>query len=495
MMLVKTQDIESVKLLRQLMDSEVKGVLFIMAHLDSNSETSQLSKLKRHVQNNTDLELDEIYLQPLMKEHIAAIIGNVVNLEAHDDNVAALSEFIFKRSNGGIPLLVHEIIKNLQQRNLFNLEFTSTNENDMGGSFDDFQWRWNPEAVRREVNRYVKSGQDSTNMTKLLLQNVKQLSPTEKRILQLAGVLGNQFSLSPIIFGSRQPPLEIISDINRLIELEIVKPASFWSSRLRGTFDDSFFMHLLDKDKLQFCFRSPHYRNCVYLLNSNSVTNTQRLDTLHLWCARVLAEMRKSGDEGSQENNWIKNCPPELSLRILYHYSRNLELPINERENQQVYALSVVAAKYCNSICAYETTYRVYALMEKMNAVKEQQSHSLPKHEFSHGGCLLSETARISYLVEESSGESDLSNRLLELVYRKTNDAFFVFGVKANSLFLKRDYSRVLDSSIEFLKENGNITMPRYPIPSNTRDSLIWLSLRLLLNRHSGKNRRSIMNR
>ncbi|KAL3900925.1 MAG: hypothetical protein SGCHY_000989 [Lobulomycetales sp.] len=145
-------DIESVKLLRQLMDSEVKGVLFIMAHLDSNSETSQLSKLKRHVQNNTDLELDEIYLQPLMKEHIAAIIGNVVNLEAHDDNVAALSEFIFKRSNGGIPLLVHEIIKNLQQRNLFNLEFTSTNENDMGGSFDDFQWRWNPEAVRPVSN-------------------------------------------------------------------------------------------------------------------------------------------------------------------------------------------------------------------------------------------------------------------------------------------------------------------------------------------------------
>lgn len=476
-------DNESVNFLLQIMDQDLKNVLFIFSHLDGERDASSSSSPIK-LQAQSEMQLDEIHLQPLKIEHISAVISSIVNLKIGDPSCIELSEHIFKKS-GGTPILVYEIIASLREQKVFRL---------MKSNLNEICWKWYPTAAENEVSKFMKYGAnvDQVDMTKLLLRDVNWLSASQKRIIQLAATLGTNFSLGPIIFCSCQPIGQIISDINHLIAMEVFVPISFWSSRLSATTDVAFIIDLLEGNSLMLRFKSTQYRASAYELNANTATNLARIDNLHLWGARVLTEICTSSEE-LEKNTYPLNC-----LKILHHYSKSTKISLSEKEFNTIARISLVAVKYCNLICAFETSLRIYALVERIGERVSEIIASIAKDETL--GCLddlLLEVVKIAYSVDTDFGR-DQFKYLLELLSKRKTDSGTLFGIEIDLLFRVQDHSRVLIkvlSSIKESKDHKKINIPESPSKSQTRNSLLVLNMRLLLSRHLGRNRRSIMNR
>jgi hypothetical protein len=73
-----------------------------------------------------------------------------------------------------------------------------------------------------------------------------------------------------------------------------------------------------------------------------------------------------------------------------------------------------------------------------------------------------------------------------------------LFGFEIEAMVCNQEQSKILIKVLSSLKESkdrGRLSLPVNPGNKDTRNHLIFLNMRLLISRYSGKNRRSIMDR
>lgn len=280
-------------------------------YLDNGiNESNSIVRIKHHIKSDSHISSEELHLQPLKIEHVAAILSNMTNLDPEHVKLKDLSRFIYHKTYG-VPLLLHEILSHLKEKNMFKLikkpaSMSRTNSNDkISGTGEsgvqqqqqeqktdeeigeNVFWDWDLNMIMSEVSRFNISARahlraenimtaTTVDGTRLLLRNVRGLSKTCRRFLQLGSVLGRTFSLGPLVLGQKYHPSDIISDLNILLAKGYLSPVTFWASRLGDHIDQKYLLQLIKSDKLLFKFECDEFYRCVYQVKKMAIT-TRRL--------------------------------------------------------------------------------------------------------------------------------------------------------------------------------------------------------------------------
>ncbi len=192
---VQWADLPSLNLMEKIMtDPDMRYMFFIGAYRDNETDpghplmnTLEMIKKTRSVR--------EISLNPLGPKDLNHLIADTLNCQQH--SCETLSWLIFQKTNGN-PFFVKIFLKTLYDENLISFN-TQDKEEGQG------KWNWELDAIEAQGI--------TDNVVNLMLEKIQKMPEDSHKILSLASVCGNRFSLSMLSLVSGRSVQSIHQDL------------------------------------------------------------------------------------------------------------------------------------------------------------------------------------------------------------------------------------------------------------------------------------------
>ncbi|GAB4558418.1 MAG: AAA family ATPase [Haliangiales bacterium] len=330
-------DAASLRLLeRVLTDASLQHLLVIGAY--RNNEVSAEHPLARFLDDLTAAELgvdgvereprarahrehvDEIELNVLAREHIEALVGDVLGAEG--ERARELAELIVAKTDGN-PFFVNQFLETLHQDQLLFFEPATR------------RWQWDIDDLRARAAT-------TDNVVALMVERMSTLPGETQRVLQLAACAGNHFDVGTLAIICEQRRGEVDRALLPAVEMGLIEPLSEMISEPEE--DDG--PAGQGEQELSVIFERYSFLHDRVQQGAYSLIDEPERAALHLRIARLLR--REIG-------------PDERDKRIFElaeHYAQGAALIDELSERLEVAELNLAAGRRAQATMAYETALR-----------------------------------------------------------------------------------------------------------------------------------------
>jgi predicted ATPase/serine phosphatase RsbU (regulator of sigma subunit) len=195
-------DAASLRLLRQILTGgQSSHLLVIGAYRNNDPAQIQPLLLTLDELRKAGVRIDELTLAPLKLDHIVALLGDTLRLDAA--SVRPLAEILLRKTDGN-PFFLQQFLTALHEQKLVQ--------------FDAERRRWTWQNVK------VEAAVASDNVVDLLVTRIRRLSPTAREALNLGACIGHEFDLGTLSMISPRPGAELMSGIWEALREGLLTP-------------------------------------------------------------------------------------------------------------------------------------------------------------------------------------------------------------------------------------------------------------------------------
>ncbi len=195
-------DAGSLRLLRQVLTGGNSGHLLVIgAYRDNDTAQIQPLLLTLDELRKAGVRVDELSLAPLKIEHVVALLGDTLRLDAV--TVRPLAEILLRKTDGN-PFFLQQFLTALDEQGLLHFDA------------DRGRWSWN--------NAKVEAAVASDNVVDLLVGRIRRLSPTGREALTLGACIGQEFDLATLSLISESSGGELMSGIWEALREGLLTP-------------------------------------------------------------------------------------------------------------------------------------------------------------------------------------------------------------------------------------------------------------------------------
>jgi predicted ATPase/serine phosphatase RsbU (regulator of sigma subunit) len=195
-------DAASLRLLRQVLTGANCSHLLVIGSY-RNNDPSELHPLLLTLDDlrKAGVRIDELTLAPLGLEHVVALVGDTLHLDAAA--VRPLAEILLRKTDGN-PFFLQQFLTALHDQRL--LEFDA----ELG------RWAWNDARVQAAVA--------SDNVVDLLVARLRRLSDVAREVLTLGACIGQQFELVALSLISPRPGADLMAGLWEALREGVLVP-------------------------------------------------------------------------------------------------------------------------------------------------------------------------------------------------------------------------------------------------------------------------------
>jgi predicted ATPase len=195
-------DAASLRLLRQLLTSSAGAHLLVIgAYRNNDSAQIQPLLLTLDELRKAAVRIDELTLTPLKLEHVVALLGDTLRLEAAA--VRPLAEVLLRKTDGN-PFFLQQFLTALHEQKL--LQFDA----------DRGRWTW--------LTAKIEAAVASDNVVDLLVARIRRLSDTARDALTLGACIGHEFDMGTLSLISQRSGAELMSGIWEALREGLLTP-------------------------------------------------------------------------------------------------------------------------------------------------------------------------------------------------------------------------------------------------------------------------------
>ncbi|MCP5497780.1 MAG: AAA family ATPase [Leptospiraceae bacterium] len=401
-------DPPTLNLLRHWMESADLPYLFIIAAYRDNEvgeshplrlSLDAIGKIKR---------LHNLILKPLSETSVNQIV--VDTLHSNPQKCLTIAKLLHQKTEGN-PFFVNELFKNLYQ------------EEAIWFNRDKGCWEWEIESI--------KQAETSGNVVEFMIKALHKLSPTTRRILQLAACIGNTFDLKTLSI-IHEKSIEMTSiDLFEALKSGLIAPLS----------EDYKFVAENDLSfNPEYQFQQDRVQQAAY-----SLIDENKKPEVHLSIGRLML------------SNLNKNEQEEKLIDILRQLNEGQSLITDDKEKEKLVRLNLKAGIRAKDATAYQVALEYIKIGNKLlgdNPWKEQYELILP---------LYMEYCQCAYLV----GEIDEAENLIVLMLKnvKTNlEKVEILYIQSRQYSTLGKYKESIQAGLQSLALLG-INIPNKPNP------------------------------
>ncbi len=422
-------DTASLRLLqRVLTDASLQHLLVIGAY--RNNEVSAEHPLARFLDDLTaaELSVDEVELEPLAREHIEALVGDVLGTEG--ERARELAELIVTKTDGN-PFFVNQFLQTLYQDQLLFFEPATR------------RWQWDIDDLRARAAT-------TDNVVALMVERMSTLPGETQRVLQLAACAGNHFDVGTLAIICERRRADVDRALLPAVEMGLIEPLSEMISEPEGDggpadpgerapsviFERYSFLH----DRVQ--------------QGAYSLIDESERAALHLRIARLL--QREIG-------------PNERDKRIFElaeHYAEGAALIDQLSERLEVAELNLAAGRRAQATMAYETALRF--LRAGLALLPEGAWHS--HYQLKRDLCL--GTLAVEYL----NGDVQAAEPLAEEILANASDVLdrvSVYEFRILFYVVRNQLQEAVGAALDVLRMLG-IELPTEPAAMAAAEHRWW---------------------
>lgn len=195
-------DAASLRLLRQMLTGGHSSHLLVIGAY-RNNDTAQIQPLLLTLDElrKAGVRIDELTLAPLKLEHIVALLGDTLRLDAAV--VRPLAEVLLRKTDGN-PFFLQQFLTALNEQKL--LQFDA----------ERGRWTWNTAKIEASVA--------SDNVVDLLLARLRRLSDTAREVLNLGACVGHEFDLGTLSLITERSGGDLMSGIWEALREGLLTP-------------------------------------------------------------------------------------------------------------------------------------------------------------------------------------------------------------------------------------------------------------------------------
>ncbi len=175
-------------------DSDIKHLLIIGAYRDNETTSSHPLILTLDEIGKTGAKINNIFLQPLTREHAGQLLADTLNRPAPE--MKFLAELLIRKT-GGNPFFIYEFLNFLDHKGFFKFS-------------PGDGWRWDLAEI--------EAMQVTDNVVALMVTKITSLPENSQEILKLGACLGSFFNLATLSTVSGKPEKDILPALNEIIK-------------------------------------------------------------------------------------------------------------------------------------------------------------------------------------------------------------------------------------------------------------------------------------
>jgi predicted ATPase/serine phosphatase RsbU (regulator of sigma subunit)/tRNA A-37 threonylcarbamoyl transferase component Bud32 len=182
-------DAASLRLVRQLVPSS-SHLLVIGAYRDGDAALAQPLRSAAEELRKTGVPIEEVTLGPLGLDHVVALLGDTLRLDAAATR--PLAEVLLRKTDGN-PFFLHQFLSALGDQRLL--------------AFDRERGRWTWDDAK------IEAAVASDNVVDLLVARLRRLSDVAREVLTLGACIGQEWDLDTLSVIARSPRAELVAGI------------------------------------------------------------------------------------------------------------------------------------------------------------------------------------------------------------------------------------------------------------------------------------------
>jgi len=187
-------DLASLNLIKNLItDPETKYLYIIGAYRSSEVSASHPLMLTLDEIMKMKVVFNTISLKPLEKRYVNRMIAETLNRGS--DETYDLGELIYSKTAGN-PFFIKQFLKALYEQNMLYLD-------------ENFVWQWDMNKIRQMPI--------TDNVTDLMIEKIKRLSPASQEMLKIASCIGSRFDPETLSDAFEKPQEDIFSDLDESV--------------------------------------------------------------------------------------------------------------------------------------------------------------------------------------------------------------------------------------------------------------------------------------
>jgi len=195
-------DAASLRLLRQMLTGGNSAHLLVIgAYRNNEMALVQPLLLTLDELRKAGVRIDELTLAPLKLEHVVALLGDTLRLDAA--LVRTLAEVLLRKTDGN-PFFLQQFLTALYEQKL--LQFDA----------ERGRWTWNTGKIEAAVA--------SDNVVDLLLARLRRLSDTAREVLNLGACIGHEFDLGTLSMVTERSGSDLMSGIWEALREGLLTP-------------------------------------------------------------------------------------------------------------------------------------------------------------------------------------------------------------------------------------------------------------------------------
>jgi predicted ATPase/serine phosphatase RsbU (regulator of sigma subunit) len=195
-------DAASLRLLRQMLaGGQSSHLLLIGAYRNNDQAAVKALLLTLDDLRKAGVPVNELALAPLKLEHIVALLGDTLRLDAAA--VRPLAEILLRKTNGS-PFFLQQFLTALYEQKLLQFEV------------ERGRWTW--------INSKVEAAVASDNVVDLLVARIHRLSDTAREALTLGACIGQEFDLGTLAQISERTGTALMAGIMEALREGLLTP-------------------------------------------------------------------------------------------------------------------------------------------------------------------------------------------------------------------------------------------------------------------------------
>jgi predicted ATPase/serine phosphatase RsbU (regulator of sigma subunit) len=195
-------DAASLRLLRQMLaGGQSSHLLVIGAYRNNDQAAIQPLLLGLEDLRKAGVPVTELALAPLKLEHIAALLGDTLRLDAAA--VRPLAETLLRKTDGS-PFFLQQFLTALHEQRLLQFDAEAG------------RWSWN--------NSKVEAAVAAENVVDLLVARIRRLSDNGREALTLGACIGQEFDLGTLSQISDRPGAGLMAGIMEALREGLLTP-------------------------------------------------------------------------------------------------------------------------------------------------------------------------------------------------------------------------------------------------------------------------------
>ena len=307
-------DLPSLNLvLRILQNPKQDNILILGAYRDNDVDKGHPLLITLKQINDFHGHVKEIKLQPLNLETTCKITADSFGM--NENQSTELGTHIFTKTKGN-PFFIHSFLKSLYDKKLLTKQ-------------PGEDWVWNSKKIS-ELGY-------TDNVIDLMTEGLTSLPEPTQKILQLAAVLGNTFTIGDLADISELAQSKVFAELLPALKGGYIfspdkRYRNFAISNLTDDFDENY----KTGHKVKFTFSHDRVQQAAYKLTSEN-----ELNQLHLKIGRLLLKNRN--EEQLDED----------IFEVVNHFSLSYQLINDKKEKEQIAQLCLSAGQKAKDSTSY----------------------------------------------------------------------------------------------------------------------------------------------